>query len=129
MSKLSPVPRALSADIPEDDHLDSWKEIATYLKRDVRTLQRWEKRENLPVHRHRHDRLGSVHAYKSELSAWSLNRQLSPLPQAVAGLKIEAGNIRLLVLPFQNLSGDPPQGYVSDGLTDEMLTQLGRPDP
>jgi TolB-like protein/Flp pilus assembly protein TadD len=129
MSKTSPVPEALSANSSESDHLDSWKEIAAYLKRDVRTLQRWEKRENLPVHRHRHDRLGSVYAYKSELGAWSLNRQLPPRPHAVAGLKIESGKIRLLVLPFENLSGDPEQGYFSDGLTEEMITQLGRLEP
>ena len=32
--------------------LDSWKEIGAYLKRDVTTVRRWEKREGLPVHRH-----------------------------------------------------------------------------
>lgn len=52
------------------DLLESWKEIASYLKRDVRTVQRWEKREGLPVHRHQHDERASVFAYKSELDAW-----------------------------------------------------------
>jgi TolB-like protein/Tfp pilus assembly protein PilF len=40
-----------------------------------------------------------------------------------------AGKIRLVVLPFTNLSGDPQQDYFSAGLTDEMITQLGRLDP
>ena len=44
----------------DDNRLDSWKEIAAYLKRDVSTVQRWEKREGMPVHRHVHDKLGSV---------------------------------------------------------------------
>jgi len=35
----------------------------------------------------------------------------------------------LAVLPFQNLTGDPNQDYFSDGLTEEMLTQLGNLDP
>src|SRR6267143_3544086 len=35
----------------------------------------------------------------------------------------------LAVLPFQNLSGDASQDYFSDGLTEEMITQLGRLDP
>lgn len=52
------------------DRLDSWKDIAGYLRRDVSTVQRWEKREGLPVHRHQHDKLGSVYAFKSELDAW-----------------------------------------------------------
>lgn len=43
-----------------NERLDSWKEIASYLKRDVRTVQRWERREGLPVHRHQHEKLGSV---------------------------------------------------------------------
>ncbi len=37
--------------------------------------------------------------------------------------------IRLAVLPFQNLTGDPDQEYFSDGLTEEMITQLGRLHP
>ncbi len=37
--------------------------------------------------------------------------------------------IMLAVLPFQNLTGDPAQEYVNDGLTEEMLTQLGNLNP
>jgi Tol biopolymer transport system component len=55
---------------PASDRLDSWKEIATYLKREIRTVQRWEKQEGLPVHRHLHDKLGTVYAYKAEVDAW-----------------------------------------------------------
>jgi serine/threonine-protein kinase len=39
------------------------------------------------------------------------------------------GNIKLAVLPFENLTGDPAQDYFSDGLTEEMITQLGRLAP
>src|SRR6185369_3502291 len=61
---------------PPEDQLDSWKEIAVYLKRDVTTVQRWEKREGMPVHRHLHDRIGSVYAFSSELDAWVQSRRL-----------------------------------------------------
>jgi Tol biopolymer transport system component len=50
--------------------LDSWKEIAAYLKRDIRTVQRWEKLESLPVHRHQHLKRGSAFAYTSEIDEW-----------------------------------------------------------
>jgi len=50
--------------------LDSWKEIAAHLKRTVRTVQRWERNEGLPVHRHLHARASSVYARKSEIDAW-----------------------------------------------------------
>ena len=57
------------------DKLDSWKAIAAYLKRDVTTVQRWERREGMPVHRHLHDKQGSVYAFCSELEAWSKGRR------------------------------------------------------
>jgi TolB-like protein/lipoprotein NlpI len=37
--------------------------------------------------------------------------------------------VMLLVLPFENLSGDAEQEYFSDGLTEEMISQLGRLNP
>jgi TolB-like protein/DNA-binding winged helix-turn-helix (wHTH) protein/Tfp pilus assembly protein PilF len=40
-----------------------------------------------------------------------------------------AARTMLAVLPFDNLTGDPSQDYFSDGLTEEMITQLGRLDP
>lgn len=52
------------------DRLDSWKDIANHFGRVVRTVQLWEKREGLPVHRHFHKELGSVFAFRSELDAW-----------------------------------------------------------
>jgi hypothetical protein len=49
--------------------LESWKEIATYLERDVSTVRRWEKHEELPVHRCLHQARSSVYAYPTELDA------------------------------------------------------------
>jgi Tol biopolymer transport system component len=59
-----------------EGRLDSWKEIAAYLKRDMTTVQRWEKREEMPVHRHVHDKLGSVYAFRTEIDAWARSRNL-----------------------------------------------------
>ncbi len=64
-----------------DERLDSWKAISAYLKRDVTTVQRWEKREGMPVHRHVHDKLGSVYAYRTELDAWMRGRAPAPTPE------------------------------------------------
>jgi TolB-like protein/Flp pilus assembly protein TadD len=94
----------------------------------------------LPVHRHHHDRLGSVYAYKAELDEWRrqrepgadrklLARPVSRADKTVSAAAVPTGKIRLLVLPFGNLSGDPGQDFLSDGLTDEMITQLGRLEP
>lgn len=59
------------------DRLDSWKEIAAYLKRDVTTVQRWERREGMPVHRHLHEKMGSVFAFREDLDAWARSRRLA----------------------------------------------------
>ena len=76
MKDPSPVSSPESSGQPAEVPLDSWKEIATYVKRDVSTVQRWEKREGMPVHRHVHERRGSVYAYSSELDAWLQGRGL-----------------------------------------------------
>jgi TolB-like protein len=187
----------------QDKKLVSWKEIATYLGREVRTVQRWEETEGLPVHRHEHLKKSTVYAYPGELDTWFKKRQPVDDPEAdaafvpeadVADPDSEAGNggaaaitvdqsdvtphpsprieperppppkrqglaimlasaailclvgygayrlwlkthiltpdeIRLVVLPFANLSGDSKQDYLSAGLTDVITTQLGRLDP
>jgi tetratricopeptide (TPR) repeat protein len=88
--------------------LDSWKEIAAYLDRDVRTVIRWEKKEGLPIHRHVHQKQASVYAYRSEIDTWRENRSItlennkpgwfpffSENKKTVAGV---AGGVTLLLL-------------------------------
>src|ERR1700687_5780898 len=60
---------------PANDRLDSWKEIAAYLKKEVRTVQRWEKNLGLPVRRLAQGKQGTVFADKSDLDAWWLQSQ------------------------------------------------------
>ena len=76
---VSDIPRDVGTDSsperPRGERLDSWKEIAAYLKRDVATVRRWERREALPIHRHLHEKLASVSAYTSELEAWAEGRR------------------------------------------------------
>lgn len=74
------------------DRLDSWKAIAAYLKRDVTTVQRWERRENMPVHRHLHDKQGSVYAYRSELDNWCECRRTATEPKGESAPKDESAN-------------------------------------
>lgn len=169
-----------------DGQLEGWKEIADYLCREVRTVQRWEEAEGLPVHRHEHQKKSTVYAYPAELDVWRRNRQPKDDPQAdedsernrkaddgsgadptpaptppvepppraswkrIARWSIAValvcfamygvyslwvrppnlpGKLRLVVLPFANLNGDAQQDYFSAGLTDEMITRLGKLDP
>jgi len=72
-----------------EDRLDSWKEIAGYLKRGVRTVQRWERVSGLPVHRL--DRQGSVFAYKAELDAWWAGSWQTDAPADVLAEEQERG--------------------------------------
>jgi hypothetical protein len=52
------------------ERLDSWKEIACYLRRSIRCVQRWEKNEGLPILRHQHARGATVYAYRQQLDEW-----------------------------------------------------------
>jgi TolB-like protein/Tfp pilus assembly protein PilF len=159
------------AEKPTGKRLDSWKEIAVYLNRDVTTVQRWEKREGMPVHRHVHDKRGSVYALTGELDGWIRIRsshvdepekkQEMESPQGALGdpsamaarrarlwFALAAGvciclsvaawfafrhrttttvepRIRsLAVLPLRNLSGDPAQEYLADGMTEALIGRL-----
>jgi TolB-like protein/Tfp pilus assembly protein PilF len=132
-----------------DDRLDSWKQIATWLGREVRTVQGWEKSEGLPIHRHQHARQGSVYAFKSELDAWREARREAPetAPKrrraalwiaglcalAVAGVGLylwiarimrPPGPSSVVVLPFLDLSAQKDQEYFADGLTEELIDSL-----
>src|SRR3954463_16194139 len=82
------------------DRLDSWKDIAAYLKRSERTVRRWEEQHGLPVHRVGDQAGASVFAYKSELDAgWqSYNEtgectatQANSLRQTTQELQLETG--------------------------------------
>ena len=74
---------------PEQDRLDSWKQIAAYLKKSERTVRRWQENESLPVHKHPHQQRGSVWAYRRELDDWLAARVIrpEPAPVPVAGAK------------------------------------------
>lgn len=65
--------------------LNSWKEIAAYLDRDVRTVMRWEQARGLPVHRLPGGPKSAVYALKSEVEAWRHGSKLTVLdPQEEA---------------------------------------------
>jgi TolB-like protein/tetratricopeptide (TPR) repeat protein len=170
MGQLTPGTSA--PDRPPANRLDSWKEIAAYLGRDITTIQRWEKREGMPVHRHLHDKRGSVYAVPSELKEWLESRRLrlergqsgpeleaSATPQPSRSWEATSRNPRLwlslsgvvllavlatayvlsrgrtghtiqpkiqslAVLPLKNMSGDPGQDYLADGMTDALIGRL-----
>jgi hypothetical protein len=83
-----------------EDLLGSWKAISAYLKRDVSTVQRWEKHEGMPVHRHLHAKRGSVYGYRSELDAWwagraaHLDAQKPPATATNSAAHAPAGRLR-----------------------------------
>jgi TolB-like protein/Tfp pilus assembly protein PilF len=110
------------------ERLDSWKAIAVHLGRDVRTVQRWEKSERLPVHRKLHDKLSSVYAYKSEIDAWWRDGGPGPAPEATVADSRPRRPL-LAVLPLRNLNGHEEEEYFSDGLTEELISHLSRINP
>jgi TolB-like protein len=117
------MPKAVTA-----DRLDSWKEIAAYLGRDVRTVQRWAKNEALPIHRKLHKKKSSVYAFKRELDQWWDDGRLFPDGVTPAGTPSPHRQL-LAVLPLRNQTGLPDQEYFSDGLTEELIAQLSRVNP
>ncbi len=112
----------------DSDRLDSWKEIAGYLGKSVRTALRWSKEEGMPVYRHVGSQRGAVYAYRSEIDAWiHANRSGSrPLPSkpalmgAAAALFVIALAAVLflwparLTEPFRSPAAEPPWVLITD---------------
>src|SRR5579863_7327821 len=113
------------------DRLDSWKEIASYLRREVRTVQLWEKREGLPVHRHFHKRLGSVYALRSEIEIWK--RQVSRMgveqeAKPTSPSKI-ANRITIYVLPLTNVTVKSERRRICETIATKTIAALQTSNP
>ena len=50
--------------------LNSWKEIAAYVRRSERTIQRWEAHYGFPIHRPSRRKKGAVIALAAEIDEW-----------------------------------------------------------
>ena len=129
---------------PEESsaRLDSWKEIATYLKRDPRTVRRWERQEGLPVHRHLHGKKATVYGLTHQIETWLVGRRVTEgagrlsaglAPQPSTGFPSEtpqkdrlARPLILAVLPLRNLTGDLEQEHFADGITEELIMEIGQ---
>ncbi len=119
----SPAP----AERPPPERLESWKEIAAYLRRDVTTVQRWEKREGMPVHRHLHGKLGSVYAFRADLDAWSRSRSVAAAgaprrSSAAAWFLVGAGAVLAISLAVWRLP--PREAARANPLADARFVQL-----
>jgi serine/threonine-protein kinase len=118
--------------------LESWKEIAAYLKKDVSTVRRWEAREGLPIHRHVHARRDSIYAHTAELDSWlEARRRVVDRPalpssdprrsEALLWSRATIGVSVVLALGLLTQAGSP----VSDRSKSAFLSVSGpeRPDP
>jgi Tol biopolymer transport system component len=104
----------------ERGRLDSWKKIAAHFNRDVTTVQRWERRESMPVHRHVHDKQGSVYAFRSELDAWWESRR-GTLPDSGDS----APEPFLSPPPVQSPAGSPQVPPASEEAADPEVQATG----
>jgi len=68
LSRIKPEIMVVNTDI-----LNSWKEVATYLGRGIRTVQRWERELGLPIRRPRGKSRSPIIAFRPELDRWLQN--------------------------------------------------------
>ncbi len=135
---------------PSKGLLESWKEIATYFGREVRTVQLWEKHEALPVHRHLHRKQGRIYAYREELAAWKTASMHGPAqaaresrdadrtavePGALRTMQVPTVSRKLGLLPITSLNDAPggaartmPLLHMGRAMEDELIVELCRLD-
>jgi hypothetical protein len=73
---IQPDIMAVNADV-----LNSWKEVATYLGRGIRTVQRWERELGLPIRRPRGKSRSPIIAFRPELDRWLHNAPTAAIQQ------------------------------------------------
>ncbi len=108
----------------DSDMLIGWKAIAGHLRASVRTAQRWERLEGLPVRRHMHSAAGSVYASRTELDTWWKSRPAVATARAPSGEKVRS----IAVLPFSDLDRRLETEILADGLTEEVISALANID-
>ena len=131
------TPKTSNPQPPEElwagtDHLDSWKEIASYLRREIRTVQLWEKKEGLPVHRHFHKQLGSVYALRSELERWKLRvsrKKAGELTETAAPSGTSQTRITICVPPLTNKTVDSDRRHLCDAIVATTIAALEQLNP
>ena len=114
------------------DHLDSWKEIASFLRREIRTVQLWEKKEGLPVHRHFHKQLGSVYALRSEIERWKLRVSRKTEiqdPQSETFVAKAENRITICVPPLANHTVIIDRRQLCDAIVAMTITALEQLNP
>ena len=132
------------ARLSPNKRLDSWKAIGAYLKRDERTVRRWEK-EGLPVYRHIHATKASVYAYTAEIDAWWRTGGRQPEVATSAGPNIPvwladaadsavtimdlvdegtSAKTRVAVLPFANLTRKEDDDWLATAFSDSLTFGL-----
>ena len=131
MARFGACPRYAGDLTPLEDRLDSWKEIAAYLGRGIRTVQRWEREEGLPVHRLAHEKRGSIYARREELAAWWESRRLTLTQPAADDTpapltpRLERVTMTSAMTTWPALSSDARLvAYVSDGGQDGTTPQI-----
>jgi len=119
------------SDEPFESRLDSWKEIAAYLGRGIRTVQRWEREEGLPIHRLLHEKRGNIYARRAELAAWWESRRLTLAASTSDALetpiapRLERVTLTSAMTSWPALSPDAHLvSYVSDGGQDGTTPQI-----
>jgi tetratricopeptide (TPR) repeat protein len=113
-----------------DDRLNSWKEIATALNREVRTVQMWEKQEGLPVHRHFHSRRSTVFAFRTEIESWARRRTEMRIA-AAAQKSVSPHKVRIAVLPPVSEAGGQILSLLLEAAQqlDLEIVEIGADDP
>ena len=118
-------------DAPGNVTLHGWKEIATYLSRDPRTVQLWEKSEGFPIHRINHNSRASVYAHTAEIDRWLQTRsnQKNPLQNAADKTAIPAERPRLLPPKIAHIAALLAAAVAFTGLAVSGLRAVRKPVP
>jgi|GEM_PF-3456519 len=102
--------------------LESWKAIANYVDKSVRTVRRWEEQEGLPIHRQLHQSGARIFAFQHEIDQWLVSRTKTNSVSVFESSSTQ--RIKLILIPLKLTTDNTELLFIRDAICEDLIADL-----